>query len=138
MTQMAPTELGGALRRWAAMVFVVLACGMICFQLSMAAGLPLGRFAWGGRSPPALPTSLRWASLAAAPVLALAAWVVLARSGKARPGPDAAWVRAAAWVLAALLTLNTLGNFMSHSPLERAVMTPISLVLAICAFAVAS
>src|SRR6185369_13186591 len=59
---------------------------LVVFQLLLAAGLPLGRAAWRGKYR-VLPTGLRWASLAAAGVLGVAAWVVLARAGVVAPGP---------------------------------------------------
>ena len=65
-------------------------------------------------------------------MLALAAWVILARADMARPGSDARPVRIAAWAITAFLALNALGNLMSASDLERMVMTPLSLLLFAC------
>lgn len=108
----------------------------ILFQALLAAGLPLGRAAWGGRHR-VLPPRLRWASLAATLPLAAAAWVVLARAGLAAPGPDAPWVRVAVWVFAGLFGLNTLGNLASPSRTERLAMTPATLLLVACFLTVA-
>jgi hypothetical protein len=104
---------------------------MICFQLLLAAGLPLGRAAWGGQYA-VLPINLRLGSLAAAAMLGVAAWVVLARAGMVGGMARSKAVKVATWVFAAYLCLNTLGNLASTSPMERAVMTPASLLLAIC------
>lgn len=65
----------------AAVIASVLLATLIIFQLLLAAGLPLGAYAWGGQYDGVLPTSLRWASLVAIPILALAAWSVLAGAG---------------------------------------------------------
>lgn len=48
------------------------------------------------------------------------------------PGADAVWVRVASWIFAAFLALNTLSNLASKSRIERAVMTPATLILVIC------
>jgi hypothetical protein len=108
------------------------------FQAALAAGLPAAQYAWGGQFSGTLPPVYRWASLASAAMLALAAWVALARADIARPGSGARPVRIAAWAITAFLALNTLGNLMSASPAERQVMTPLSLMLFACFAMVAS
>lgn len=107
------------------------------FQVLLALGAPLGHVAWGG-GPPRLPTRLRWASLGAAFILALAGWIVLARADVVEPGPEPPWVRAFTWIFAGLFALNTVGNLASGSSLERRVMTPLTLALTICFTLVAS
>ncbi len=109
---------------------------LICFQLALAAGLPLGDAAWGGQHR-VLPLRLRLGSLAAATLLGLATWVILARSGVVEPGPEPLAIRVSTWVFAGYLALNTLGNLASKSPLERRLMTPVALLLAVCFFVVA-
>lgn len=122
---------------YAAYVAAALSCCMIIFQLLLAAGLPFGRAAWGGQQA-ILPAKLRLGSLVAAFIIALAAWIVLARAGLASPGADgSAVVRIATWVFGGFFCLNTLGNLASKSPTERKVMTPVTVVLAICFFTVA-
>jgi hypothetical protein len=109
---------------------VVLAAG--CgFQVMLAAGAPLGHLAWGGAAR-RLPGRLRWASLAAACVLALAGWIILARADLVTPGSTAPWVRVGTWIFAAVFALNSAGNLASASGLERRVMTPLTLVLTMC------
>jgi hypothetical protein len=125
-------------RRVAASVATVLLFGMCGFQLALALGFPLAQFAWGGQYTGALPVPMRWASGASIAILGLMAWVVLARADMARPGSGSRAIRIAAWVFAAYLALNTLGNLTSKSGLERVVMTPISTILAACVIIVAS
>jgi hypothetical protein len=115
---------------------VVLAVGS-GFQVLLALGAPLGHLAWGGGAP-RLPMRLRWASLGAALILALAGWIVLARADVVAPGPEPIWVRVATWICAGFFALNTAGNVASRSPLERRVMTPLTLSLTICFALVAS
>ena len=109
---------------------------MICFQLLLALGLPFGQAAWGGQHT-VLPGKLRGSSLAAAVVLGAALWVVLARAGIAATGAGSVAVRVATWVFAGFLLLNTLGNLASKSAIDRAIMTPTTLLLAVCFVVVA-
>ena len=113
-----------------------LVCGVI-FQLLLAAGLPFGGAAWGGRHPGRLPRNLRLASLAAAVPLLLAAWVVLARADLIAPGSAPLAIRIAAWVFAVFMALNTVGNLASSGKTEKRVMAPLTLLLAACFLAVA-
>jgi len=110
--------------------------GLISFQLALAAGLPLGQAAWGGQYR-VLPMRLRLGSFAAAALLGLAMWVVLARAGLVEPGPESLTIRIATWVFGSYLVLNTLGNLASKNSLERKVMTPLAFLLAVCFFVVA-
>ncbi len=117
--------------QWFAMVGSVLLGALVIFQLSLAAGLPLGAAAWGGQHR-VLPSKLRFASLVSAGVLAIAAWTLLARAELISSGADASLVRIAVWFFAGFLALNTLGNLASKSPVERAVMTPVAALLVLC------
>lgn len=110
---------------------IVLACGIV-FQLLLAAGLPYGRAAWGGQYSGVLPAKLRVGSLVAACVLGLAGWLILARVGLVAAHAGSVMIRYAPWGFAGLFSLNTLGNLASKSSLERKVMTPQTLILAIC------
>ena len=120
------------MRKAAAFAAVALLVVLAGFQAALAAGLPAAQYAWGGRFSGALPVAYRWASVAALPMLALAAWVILARADIARPGSGARTIRIAAWAITGFLALNALGNLMSASPAERLVMTPLSLLLFAC------
>jgi hypothetical protein len=104
---------------------------LMTFQLLLARGVPLGRAAWGGKHR-VLPKKLRWASLAAVGVLGLACWAVLSRAGLLSPGPEPVWVRVSTWFFAGCMSLNTIGNIVSKSNLERIVMTPVAVLLALC------
>lgn len=119
-----------------AVIASIVLAAVALFQLALAGGAPLGIAAWGGRHR-VLPAGLRTGSLVAAVVLTMAAWVVLARAALVAPGPDSTAIRVATWVLGALFVLNTLGNLASKSKLERAIMTPATIVLAGCFVVVA-
>lgn len=125
------------MRKAAAFTSVALLAALGGFQAALAAGLPAAQYAWGGQFSGTLPVFYRWASLAAIPMLALAAWVILARADVARPGSAARPIRIGAWAITAFLALNAIGNLMSASALERQIMTPLALVLLVCCATVA-
>lgn len=105
------------------------------FQLALAAGAPLGRFAWGGAHE-RLPRRLRIASAASIFLYAVFAFVLLDRAGVADVLPDGA-SRIAAWVLTAYFVLGILMNAISRSRSERLVMTPVAVILAVLSAIVA-
>jgi hypothetical protein len=116
----------------AGIVAAIVLGAIVLLQLLLAAGLPLGHLAWGGRHR-VLPPPRRIGSVVSAALLGGAAWVALAAAGVVRgAGPDASWPRIACWVLAGLLAVNTLGNLASSSRAERLVMTPLTVVLVAC------
>lgn len=125
-----------SMQQWGAVVATLVLGLVIILQVLLAAGFPLGHAAWRGQYR-VLPRTLRWASLATVGVLALAAWVVLARAGLVAPGMEAGAVQVATWVFAGVFALNTLGNIASPSRVERYVMTPVTVLLVICFLMVA-
>jgi hypothetical protein len=89
----------------------------VCFQLLLAAGLPLGHYAWGGAHR-VLPRALRIGSLMAIVIYAMAAVIIL----------DAANVvdltasdvtRGAVTVLAVFFGIGVVLNAISRSEKER-------------------
>jgi hypothetical protein len=120
----------------AAIVAAVLFLGMAAFQVALALGAPLGQHVMGGRAAGTLSMRLRMASGLAAVILALAALIVLARSGVIGSPIEAAGLLApACWLIAGYMVLNTLGNLKSSSRLERTLFAAITGILAIlCGF----
>jgi hypothetical protein len=110
--------------------------GIALFQVALALGAPFGRAAWGGGQT-RLPPHLRIASAVAALVWAVATVVVLGRAGIDVLSLSNDVLRWGAWVLVGLLAIGTLMNLASRSALERAIWTPVSLVLAVLTFLVA-
>jgi hypothetical protein len=113
-------------------VAAVMAClvlgALAVFQLLLALGAPLGRFAWGGQHR-VLPTALRAGSVVSIAIYALLATVVLARADLVSPGVPVGVVRTATWVIVAYLLLGAGLNLASRSKPERAVMSPVTAVL---------
>jgi hypothetical protein len=105
------------------------------FQIALAARAPLGRFAWGGQNR-VLPTRMRIGSIASVAVYAVIALLALDRSGLIDIVPDLA-SRIGMWVVFGYLLLSIVPNLLSKSRSERAVMVPVSVLLALLAFLVA-
>jgi hypothetical protein len=118
----APARADVLIHLWLAIAAAIVLGLLVVFQLLLAAGLPLGRAAGRGKYR-VLPSSLRWASLAAAGVLGLAAWVVLVRAAVVAAGPEQIAIRAGTWVFAGFFFLNAAGNVTSQSRVERYGMT---------------
>ncbi len=110
--------------------------GMMCFQLLLALGFPLGQVAWGGKYTKLHPR-LRIASLFSAGIMAFASIFVLEKANVFSVLHSPKVVTFGIWVLAVFLGLNTIGNFVSRSKWEKRIMTPVSLILSLLCLAVA-
>lgn len=115
----------------AAILATVVLMLLMCFQALLALGLPVGKVAWGGEHR-ILPAKLRWSSLAAVFILALASWMVLARAGLVPPGSDLLAIRIMTWTFASYFALNVVMNLLSKSLLEKLIMTPAAAIIALC------
>ena len=112
----------------AAVVSLVLLAALAVFQGLLAAGLPLGRFAWGGQND-VLPAGLRIGSVVSIVLYAVFAVLILQAAGALDLLPDGV-AAVAIWVLAGFFVLGIVMNAVSRSRPERLVMTPVVGVLA--------
>jgi hypothetical protein len=115
----------------AALVACVLLAGLAVFQVALAAGAPLGAFAWGG-SHRVLPTRLRVGSAVSVVIYALFAAFVVDKAGLLSLVPGEDLVQVGMWVISGYLVLGIVVNGISRSRPERMVMTPVTAVLAAC------
>ncbi|MFC2062634.1 hypothetical protein ACFLS8_01615 [Chloroflexota bacterium] len=120
----------------AAWVAVILFFWLMCFQILLALGFPYGKAAWGGKYIK-LPSRLRIASLFSAVVFVVASLFVLEKANILSIFNSSTLVTVGVWILVAFFGLNTLSNLASKSKLEKRVMTPISLTLALLCLIVA-
>lgn len=120
----------------ATVVACVVLAALAVFQLCLALGAPWGRLAWGGQHERSLPTRLRVGSLVSIPLYGVFAVLLLDRSGVVDLLPDAVST-VGTWVLVAYLAIGVVMNGMSRSRPERLVMTPVTVVLLVCALLVA-
>ena len=113
----------------AAVVALILLAALAVFQVALAAGAPIGHFAWGGQYR-VLPTRMRVGSVVSIALYVLFAAVVADRAGLVDVLPDAA-SQIGAWVLTAYFILGIVLNGISRSRPERLTMAPVSAVLAV-------
>src|SRR5688572_18816512 len=120
----------------AAVVFAVVAGGVVAFQLALALGAPWGAYAMGGAYPGRFPPPLRVAAVVQAVVIGLLAVVVLSHAGLLLPDLAAAypWL---VWVPVAVSAVAVVLNAISRSAGERRIWVPVTLVLLVSSLVVA-
>lgn len=118
-----------------ALALTVILALLAIFQLALALGAPLGRFAWGGQHR-ILPARLRIGSLVSILIYALIALIAWDRVGAIDVFPDL-FSEIAMWVIFAYFVFGILLNAVSRSKPERYVMVPVTIVLAVLSFFIA-
>ena len=106
------------------------------FQLSLALGAPMGQFAWGGKYK-VLPRNLRIGSILSLIIYLGIAICLLSKSGIYQIIQQGTLLNILVWVIFVFLVLGIFMNAISRSKRERYTMTPIVILLASCALAVA-
>ena len=119
----------------AAKVAASILFGVALFELLLAAGVPWGHYAWGGAHE-VLPTRLRIASLAAIPIYALAAAIILSRADVVRMIKHTRVTHTGIWVVTVVFGLGAILNAFSRSEDER-LMAPVVLLLSLLCLVVA-
>lgn len=120
----------------AAYVFLVLVSVVIAFQLALAAGMPWGKLAWGGKFPGKLPAAMRLACVASALLLLAFGWVVYVKSGLGL----AQWhalSRTLVWGVVAYCGLGVAANALTPSTWERIIWLPVAILLLVSSSVVA-
>jgi len=120
----------------AAILACLMLAGLAVFQTALAAGAPLGRFAWGGAYD-VLPPRLRAGSAVAVVLYVLFALIILETAGLIAVLPGDALGRVGIWAITVYFFLGAALNAVSRSKAERAVMTPTALVLGVLCLIVA-
>ena len=120
----------------AALVFAVVAGGVVAFQFALALGAPWGAYAMGGSFPGRFPPPLRVAAAVQGVVIGLLALVVLSDAGVALPEIAVAfpWL---VWIPVAVSALAVVLNSISRSAAERRIWVPVAMVLLVSSLAVA-
>ncbi|MGH3705139.1 MAG: hypothetical protein ACRDT9_10960 [Agromyces sp.] len=119
----------------AAIVLCVILAALAVFQLALALGAPLGRFAWGGRHR-VLPARLRIGSAVAIVIYAIIAVLALDRAGIIDVVSDVVST-VGMWVVFGYFVLGIPMNAISRSKPERYTMTPVVTVLAVLSLLIA-
>ncbi|WP_213524007.1 hypothetical protein [Paenibacillus sp. J31TS4] len=120
----------------AASVFSTLIGIVILFQLALAAGMPWGSLAMGGKFPGKYPPVMRLASIFQVIILALLASVVLSKSGIIFTDWNSV-ADSAIWFVVTFSALATVLNFITRSKWEKRIWAPVSLLLLITSIAIA-
>ena len=119
----------------AAIELCVILAALAVFQLALALGAPIGRFAWGGQHR-VLPTRLRIGSAISIVIYAVIAVIALDRAGVVDVVSDVVST-VGMWVVFAYFVIGIPMNAISRSRPERYTMTPVVTVLAVLSLIVA-
>ena len=121
------------IHRTTAVALLIGLTALAVFHVLLILGVLPADIAWGGRADRSSPSFLVLEIIGLL-VIALFAAVVAAKAGYLKlPGPRRI-VDVGVWVVGLYFALNTVGNLASMSGLERAIFTPVSLVLSVLAF----
>ena len=104
---------------------------LVMFQLALAMGAPIGRFAWGGQHR-VLPTRLRLGSAVSIVLYACFAVLVLSKTGIMPIVGKGVFLDWSLWAITFYLAMGVPLNVLSRSKPERYTMTPVVVVLVIC------
>jgi len=113
-----------------AIIGLVVLLGLALFQLLLILGKPLGDFAWGGQHE-VLPRKLRIASICSILLYIVFAIFLASKAGIVAIITQQPLLDIAMWVFTAYFILGIFVNLISRNKKERALMTPVALVLAI-------
>ncbi|WP_405131695.1 hypothetical protein MHB43_08200 [Paenibacillus sp. FSL H8-0317] len=119
-----------------AIVFTVLIMIVILFQIALAAGLPWGEYAMGGKFPGKYPISMRFACIVQIAILAFMGIIVLSKSGLLLPGWSS-FSDIAIWFIVGYLVLGTILNLITRSVWERRIWAPVTLLMLITSIIIA-
>lgn len=113
----------------AAIALTVMLGLLAIFQIALAAGAPLGKFAWGGQHA-TLPLNLRFGAVSAVFRYAFVAFIALDRSGIIAVLPEefSFWVM---WLVVAHLGYSVILSLLSRSRYEKITMAPYTFVMVV-------
>ena len=121
----------------AALVQVVIALGVVVFQVALVAGAPWGEYTMGGRNIGRLPRPFRFGAAVSAVIMLAQASHYLAQAGALPPLLDSSWNSVVNWVWFGFTVAGVIVNAISRSKKERNTWVPVLLVSAVCTLLVA-
>tara|TARA_Y100000114_G_scaffold154645_1_gene177076 strand:+ start:7557 stop:7934 length:378 start_codon:yes stop_codon:yes gene_type:complete len=113
-----------------AYIGLLLLSGLAIFQFLLILGVPLGKFAWGGKVA-VLPVKLRVSSAVSILLYGIFAVFLISKAGIAPIIPEGIFLTVGMWVLTVYFFVGISMNAISKSKNERNVMTPVAAVLSI-------
>ncbi len=119
-----------------AYLYAFLTLIIFLFQIALAAGMPWGHLAMGGRYPGKFPPNMRVGAVIQAMLLAFLAMIVLSRAGVAFPGLSNL-SNILVWVAVAISGVSLILNLITQSKWERIIWAPVALLMAVSSLIVA-
>ncbi|MFC3344728.1 hypothetical protein [Paenibacillus abyssi] len=119
-----------------AIIFVALIGVVILFQFALAAGVPWGSYAMGGKFPGKFPPAMRVAALFQVLILTLLAAIVLIKAGFIFPNWYS-FAKLAIWFVVLFSGISTVLNLITRSKWERRIWAPVCLLMLISSITVA-
>ncbi|MCO4786017.1 hypothetical protein [Marinomonas atlantica] len=120
----------------AAYVFGFFTAIVMLFQLALALGAPWGEMAMGGKFPGRFSPILRVSAIVQMLLMGFAAIVVLTRAGLVLENYFV-FSKSAIWFVVTLCVLSAILNTITPSKKERILWSPVTIILMVCAVAVA-
>lgn len=121
---------------YSAILFSILIFIIVLFQLALAAGMPWGEYAMGGKYPGRFPLPLRIGAVIQALILLGIGLIVMIRA-KMILSSWYSFSETAIWFVAGFTVLGAVLNLITPSKKERMIWGPVSLVLLISCLLVA-
>lgn len=119
-----------------AYLFALVTLITVLFQVALAAGMPWGNLAMGGRYPGKFPPGMRVGAVIQAALLAFLAMIVLSNAGVAFPGLSTL-SNLLIWVAVAISAISLVMNLITPSKWERILWAPVALVMTVSSLIVA-
>jgi hypothetical protein len=119
-----------------AYLFAFLALIVFLFQIALAAGMPWGHLAMGGRYPGKFPPNMRVGAIIQGALIAFLGMIVLSRAGIAFPGLSNL-SNVLIWVAVAISGISLVLNLITQSKWERILWAPVGLLMLVSSLVVA-
>lgn len=114
----------------ATILFLIVISLLILFQIALICGAPFGHFAWGGQDK-VLPAKKRIGSAISIVIYLTMAAFVLSKAGVLTLVTNDTVLNAGLWVIFGYMVLGIAMNAVTRSKPERALMTPVAVILAV-------
>ena len=109
---------------------------VVLFQIALAAGMPWGHLAMGGRYPGKFPPNMRIGAVIQGMLLAFLGMIVLSHAGVAFPGLSNL-SNILVWVAVAISGISLVLNLITRSKWERILWAPVALLMTVSSLVVA-
>lgn len=117
-------------------LFIFIFSVILVFQLLLLFGVIPYKYTWGGRLKSREEATVMVSVSICVNVLFLGA--ILLKAGYLKWNIPALFLQIALWMIVIVFGLNTIGNLFAYEPLERYLATPVTLLLTILGFKIAT